>query len=1370
MPQMPPAEGLALCFAVACAIFIAHAAAAPVQVLTAATGFKLLNSNGNSMFSRPAWRRRRDAETTPHDHELQMSFKAHGKHFEYTLCQSRDIFATSAMLTGDTGERVQISAHFRPTTYSSCRGDSRPNNTATLTFIDSHTVSGVVRYGTQLFDLQSGESANGAHPELAVTQGARMRRSADGGPVAKWANCYTGDNTTQQVNIGMAISTKVKALFATTDQQLAYLQSLVWAANYYVFERQLNLRFTIAEVYVGTGKESWDTCMNIAEQMDRFQTWEAANEQGVALWHLIDDCYGAFGKATGYAIRSTLCSNKKRQFSAKFLDGQYDGRDNRGITYINGEKSALDILPNGGTWKTFTLELGLNMGAAHPFKDQSEHGKYGGIMDYGCSSPACLKNRFAFDARIDGEWQFNSATNRANICAELGSVIGKCSAVTPYTTVCGNGVQEDGEECECKDKTTSCTKCKSCKLEAGAKCSPDQAGFNGQCCESTGAFKTFATKCTFGKSSINAGYCANGRCNYHHDFCPRYKIGVQVSKPTFRQGNTGDEVCDTPTQGNDCRWACKLDTWAHTELGNCYDISKDFWDLSEGGGVKPGAAPNGNACRFEGDAKKGFGVCKAGTCVNATSDVPPPPSIRFATVAPTPAPPAPPAWCKDAASSGYKWLNGVDMSCGEILENPDITIGTKKPCEIPEFRKQCPASCFSCEECTDVMPALFQLDAQKKAVQIPCEEFALGKWRSDCSNSADITRRCQKTCYTGWCDPTNNPKATAKPALPEPKSNGADCACDDKGPAGTCVQKNTCLVAADVAKVCMNLAKDNCTAATATFKGQPLTPCVYDTSQAGCFLKPAVLACNSYTETQCKANAYGGGIFGSGTSSGEGTCYLKQMCLPKEPTGLCQTAYSAMSDASKAKGDAYLPKFCGVSVKIKEANKAKNDACAAIRDPICQHCEDGDTLDASANLFKLSTFNGGDRPKWFPNFVDCRATEFTEVKDKCSPTYLGAKVGKGHCRKCATCDNTVFDEVITCSTFRECRTKCQQSVKGCVGYAHIEHAEVDTEGCINTGTINPLTGRNVPKGRCIVYEKKLANQTDAVSGTTKIDQGYTCYQGQGKLDTCPTSINGKTVPQIDAAKVCFGEECRKTTHCCKPDPFTGVLRNMKDHAVVLDAVKGGEKKNPGTTVHPDAELRVRFKLAAALLSKKKNGHFGGTLTSTLTVNKDIDFTNWAVLDKFTQDFTKDIAAILKVAQKQIQVNAVTAGSVVVDFDVVPSDNGTAMNATVLQQAFSGPVNLPTVGASTTGAAVEPALQPTTTLTTTSVTTTTITTTITTTTTTPQAPDTGLSTGAIAGIVVGALLFFVVVGMCVLYCSPDKRAKRRKPKVPFCVFG
>lgn len=108
--------------------------------------------------------------------------------------------------------------------------------------------------------------------------------------------------------------------------------------------------------------------------------------------------------------------------------------------------------------------------------------------------------------------------------------------------LCGNGVLEKGEECDCgfdEDCTESCChsaseedELKRCKLKPTAKCSPSQ----GVCCDASCQFKTSETVCTAVNECTNQVNCTGDsyQCPNHLD---------RAYKKDFTLCDNGAKVC-----------------------------------------------------------------------------------------------------------------------------------------------------------------------------------------------------------------------------------------------------------------------------------------------------------------------------------------------------------------------------------------------------------------------------------------------------------------------------------------------------------------------------------------------------------------------------------------------------------------------------------------------------------------------------------------------------------------------------------------------------------------------------------------------------------------------------------------------------------
>eukprot|EP00928_Gymnodinium_smaydae_P022648 TRINITY_DN18958_c0_g1_i1.p1 TRINITY_DN18958_c0_g1~~TRINITY_DN18958_c0_g1_i1.p1 ORF type:complete len:1788 (-),score=164.35 TRINITY_DN18958_c0_g1_i1:192-4871(-) len=266
--------------------------------------------------------------------------------------------------------------------------------------------------------------------------------------------------------------------FSSLEEALQWMQVQLALANM-IYSPQLNFVLRINEVYipaVSGDSQPWAAkCIGIHDQLKRFSLWDQTSQQG--LWYLFDDCFRS--GTIGIAKSGGICINSKLKTS--------DGTKSFNTAVVWRR----DIQ----TWKIFSHEVGHSFGADHAFENGV--GKTGGIMDYG-------------DGRVDGIFQFRTESDRKDICPVLENRVNEhCIAITNFEAVCGNGIIEAGETCECRVGYTSCTFCESCQIEAGKQCSPSSS----ECCDCEGKFKPSSALCTVTSGNKRStGFCNMGKC------------------------------------------------------------------------------------------------------------------------------------------------------------------------------------------------------------------------------------------------------------------------------------------------------------------------------------------------------------------------------------------------------------------------------------------------------------------------------------------------------------------------------------------------------------------------------------------------------------------------------------------------------------------------------------------------------------------------------------------------------------------------------------------------------------------------------------------------------------------------------------------
>jgi len=251
-------------------------------------------------------------------------------------------------------------------------------------------------------------------------------------------------------------------------------------------------------------------------------------------WHLMTNCYPVPG-VVGMAYLGTTCNHAF----------------NTGWNNIGHSSQPY------GTFLTLAHEIGHTFGAQHTFDD-------GGIMSY--ESPNTKEFKF-------------TGKNPSEICSHVNAKMNACYGV--MRPRCGNGILEPGEECD--DRTACCDRT-TCKLKAGAMCTP---GTDSSCCTAACKFQPTYTGCTsaatpgqlYKKEAL--GYCANGVCN--------------TNKLAARLYDFNGKGCNAPQ--ND---ACK--EYAKKEGGQCL--------IDTGHKLKDYNMPDGAFCNAALNK-----VCQNGRCV-----------------------------------------------------------------------------------------------------------------------------------------------------------------------------------------------------------------------------------------------------------------------------------------------------------------------------------------------------------------------------------------------------------------------------------------------------------------------------------------------------------------------------------------------------------------------------------------------------------------------------------------------------------------------------------------------------------------------------------------------------------------------------------
>jgi Metallo-peptidase family M12/Disintegrin len=347
----------------------------------------------------------------------------------------------------------------------------------------------------------------------------------------------------------------------------------------------------------------------IDERLNLFSTWRGQRNDNNAYWTLLagPDCNT--GAEVGLAWLGQLCNTQ-------VTSGQDTTGSNQTVTGANV------VVRTSQEWQVIAHESGHTFGAVHDC-DASACANSQVINAQQCC-PASANGCDANGAFImnpsssQGVGKFSACTI-GNICSALGrnSVKSDClsdnrGVQTISGSQCGNGIVEDGEDCDCGGTDgcagNSCCEAATCKFQSGAVCDDSNEG----CCQgcrfaasgtvcraSTGtcdpeetcpgdngncpADETAADGSGCGKKGDNL-QCASGQCTSRDQQCKTLMAAYSANNDTY--------ACNSQT----CSVSC-----ASPEFGPnvCYSMQQNFLDGTPcGGGGKCGNVRSSLPGRF----------------------------------------------------------------------------------------------------------------------------------------------------------------------------------------------------------------------------------------------------------------------------------------------------------------------------------------------------------------------------------------------------------------------------------------------------------------------------------------------------------------------------------------------------------------------------------------------------------------------------------------------------------------------------------------------------------------------------------------------------------------------------------------------------
>ncbi|KAF9979991.1 hypothetical protein BGZ75_009004 [Mortierella antarctica] len=358
--------------------------------------------------------------------------------------------------------------------------------------------------------------------------------------------------------------------------------------------------------------QACSTNYTISSRLSDFSFWRgqgSRSKDGVGLWHLMTKCNS--GSILGLAWTGALCQ------AATEMQGQGVDREYTAGTGVSS------VTPN--EWLVVAHELGHGFGANHDCTATSCVSTQG-VKDAACcplSTSTCdASDKYIMNPAEQAVTTMFSPCSISAICTTIGSKDGQClkapqvrATQLTTTNVCGNGIREEGEQCDCgtpeECAKDPCCDGTTCKLKGAAVCDDKnddcchrcQFASQGTVCRSAISICDIPETCSgisadcpadeyipdltacdmtgAGNQTLGKGQCARGICTSRDQQCAQM-LRPGVTKHCDALASSCDLICNDPNGASD----------------SCLKIPGSYF-------------VDGSPC-----GSSGTGTCSSGRCIN----------------------------------------------------------------------------------------------------------------------------------------------------------------------------------------------------------------------------------------------------------------------------------------------------------------------------------------------------------------------------------------------------------------------------------------------------------------------------------------------------------------------------------------------------------------------------------------------------------------------------------------------------------------------------------------------------------------------------------------------------------------------------------
>ncbi|KHN94112.1 ADAM 8 precursor [Metarhizium album ARSEF 1941] len=414
--------------------------------------------------------------------------------------------------------------------------------------------------------------------------------------------------------LGIATDCSYTAQFESSDQLREHVLSVVNTASG-LYERSFNMSLRVQNLTISdrncpsSGASSstpWNLdCggqVDISGRLQRLTSWKrSTGPDGNAVWSLFSACPS--GSTVGIAWIGTAC--------------------NGGDSQSRGAPGANVVVRTRSEWQVLAHELGHNFGAVHDCTAECRSASSERCCPL--SGSACDANgRYIMNPAASTSMTEFSPCTIATICTAMQRNLIRTSCLsdnenvrTISSGVCGNGVVEPGEECDCGGEagcgaSSRCCNPATCQLVNGAACDPSNDGCCTSQCQvsSSGSVCRASTgpcdpeeSCNGSSASCptdvrlpdgqscgdgnNGTTCASGQCTSR---------SMQCSLVLFN--STGRSASASACDFNSCQMNCSpTGSGSNSDSQSCRVTGADFLDGTPCGGAGTASLCYGGTCR-----------------------------------------------------------------------------------------------------------------------------------------------------------------------------------------------------------------------------------------------------------------------------------------------------------------------------------------------------------------------------------------------------------------------------------------------------------------------------------------------------------------------------------------------------------------------------------------------------------------------------------------------------------------------------------------------------------------------------------------------------------------------------------------------------